>query len=268
MPLVLMVNRNTASASEILAGALQDHDRAIIIGENTFGKGLVQNPFMIEYGSMLLLTIAKYETPSGRLIQRDYSNGNLYDYYTKGGISSTATQPDAPKGQEKKTDTGRIVYGGDGITPDEFTKQQTITNEKAKQQTKLIDPIFAFALDLSFGKIAGMETYKVDRPIKFNYNLAANDFSISENLFQTFKKYAVDKYKVSPVLVDKEREFVERNLRSELVTAAFGTTTSLQIINDIDNQIKSAITALPKAKQLALASAKINSQRAITDTNR
>jgi carboxyl-terminal processing protease len=269
MPLVLMVNRNTASASEILAGALQDHDRAIVIGENTFGKGLVQNPFMIEYGSMLLLTIAKYETPSGRLIQRDYSNGNLYDYYTKGGLSNTgAPQPNAPKGQEKKTDTGRIVYGGDGITPDEFTKPDTITSERDRQQKKLNDPIFSYALDLSFGKIAGMETYKVDRAIKFNYDLTAADFPISENLFQSFKKYAVDKYKTSPVLIDKEREFVERNLRSELVTAAYGTTTTLQIINDIDNQIKSAITALPKAKQLALASAKLNSQRAGTDTNR
>ena len=78
-PVVVLVNRNTASASEILAGALQDHDRALIVGENTFGKGLVQNPFQLDYGSMLLLTIAKYETPAGRLIQRDYSNGNLYD---------------------------------------------------------------------------------------------------------------------------------------------------------------------------------------------
>ncbi|MEW6362979.1 MAG: S41 family peptidase, partial [Acidobacteriota bacterium] len=77
IPLIVLVNRNSASASEILAGALQDHDRALIVGENTFGKGLVQNPFLLDYGSMLLLTIAKYQTPSGRLIQRDYSNGNL-----------------------------------------------------------------------------------------------------------------------------------------------------------------------------------------------
>ena len=92
-PIVILVNRNTASASEILAGALQDHDRALIVGENTFGKGLVQNPFVLEYGSMLLLTIAKYETPSGRLIQRDYSDGNLYNYYTNGGTLRDENQP-------------------------------------------------------------------------------------------------------------------------------------------------------------------------------
>jgi carboxyl-terminal processing protease len=107
-PIVMLVNRNTASASEILAGALQDHDRALIVGENTFGKGLVQNPFVLEYGSMLLLTIAKYQTPSGRLIQRDYSDGNLYNYYTDGG-SLRDEAASRPKGSESKTDLGRTV---------------------------------------------------------------------------------------------------------------------------------------------------------------
>ncbi len=88
-PIVMLVNRNTASASEILAGALQDHDRALIVGENTFGKGLVQNPFILEYGSMLLLTIAKYETPSGRLIQRDYSDGNFIIIIPKAAACAT-----------------------------------------------------------------------------------------------------------------------------------------------------------------------------------
>ena len=89
VPVVYLVNRNSARPRRSLPGALQDHDRALIVGENTFGKGLVQNPFVLDYGSMLLLTIAKYETPSGRLIQRDYSDGNLYDYYTNGGALRT-----------------------------------------------------------------------------------------------------------------------------------------------------------------------------------
>ena len=89
VPLVVLVNGDSASAAEIVAGALQDHDRALIVGENTFGKGLVQLPIPLEYDSALLLTIAKYYTPSGRLIQRDYTSSSVYDYYTRGGISES-----------------------------------------------------------------------------------------------------------------------------------------------------------------------------------
>jgi carboxyl-terminal processing protease len=269
-PIVIMVNRNTASASEILAGALQDHDRALIVGENTFGKGLVQNPFILEYGSMLLLTIAKYETPSGRLIQRDYSNGNLYDYYTNGGTLRDEANPNnKPKGAESKTDTGRVVYGGGGIQPDEAVKPQTIPAERAQLQSKLIDPIFAFSLDLVYSKLPGFDAYKADKPITFNYDLKATDFPINETIYQAFKKYAMDKYKLTPAQVDREREFVERTLRTEFVTAAYGSTTSFQVFNEYDTQLKRAIEVLPKAKQLATESARVNAQKAISNnTNR
>ncbi|MGI8786647.1 MAG: S41 family peptidase [Pyrinomonadaceae bacterium] len=222
-PIVLLVNRNSASASEILAGALQDHDRALVVGENTYGKGLVQNPFPLEYGSMLLLTIAKYETPSGRLIQRDYSDGNLYNYLY-GGSLKDENQDVKPKGAESLTDAGRKVYSGGGINPDEFVKAQTIPIEKARFQQKLVDPIFAFALDLAYGKVKGFENYKVDRPIKYDYDLKATDFPVTENLYQAFKKYATEKYNFTPAQVDREREFAERILRTELTTAAQGAT--------------------------------------------
>ncbi|HVF29701.1 MAG TPA: S41 family peptidase, partial [Pyrinomonadaceae bacterium] len=258
MPVVVLVNRNSASASEILAGALQDHDRALIVGENTFGKGLVQNPFIIEpYGSMLLLTIAKYETPAGRLIQRDYSNGNLYDYYTNGGIKSDETPtPQTPRGPESKTDAGRTVYGGGGIAPDVQLKPDTITIERARFQQKLNNPIFAFALDLTAGRIKGYETNKVDRPILFDYDLKTTDFPVNEGLYQSFKTFAVEKYKFTPAQIEREREFVERILRSELVTAAYGTTTSLQVSNEYDRQLLKAIDLLPQAKQLVLEAAR------------
>ncbi|MBC7900277.1 MAG: S41 family peptidase [Saprospiraceae bacterium] len=263
MPVVILVNRNSASASEILAGALQDHDRALIVGETTFGKGLVQNPFVLDYGSMLLLTIAKYETPSGRLIQRDYSDGNLYSYYTKGGISSDEDPTVVkPKGAESKTDAGRSVYGGGGISPDVALKPQTIPIERARFQHKLNNPVFAFALDLAYGKAVGFEPYRVDRPILFERDITGKDFPITDNVFQAFKKFAVDKYKFTPSQVDKEREFVERTLRSELVTAAYGSTTSFQVFNEYDEQLMKAIELMPQAKQLALEGAKAKANAA------
>src|SRR5437016_2249004 len=112
-PMVVMVNGQSASASEIVSGALQDHDRAWILGSTTFGKGLVQAQFPISEGGALLLTIAHYYTPSGRLIQRDYSHRSFYDYYTAGG-KDTQNLNDV-----KSTDTGRKMYGGGGIAPDE-----------------------------------------------------------------------------------------------------------------------------------------------------
>jgi carboxyl-terminal processing protease len=267
-PIVVLVNRNSASASEILAGALQDHDRALIVGESTYGKGLVQNPFPLEYGSMLLLTIAKYETPSGRLVQRDYSDGNLYNYLYDGGSLRDENKTEKPKGAESRTDSGRIVYSGGGINPDEQIKSQTISIEKARFQQKLNNPIFAFTLDLAFGKVKGFESYKVDRPIAFEYDLKKTDFPITDALFQTFKKFAAEKYNFAPVQIDREREFVERILRTELVTAAYGSTTSYQVFNEYDTQLKKAIELLPEAKQLAIEGAKANALKSKVEINR
>src|SRR6202008_2625690 len=111
-------------------------------------KGLVQSIIPLDYGAGLTLTSAKYYTPSGRLIQRDYSNGGFYDYYTHGG-SNRADQKEEPKpqGQEKKTDTGRAVYGGGGIEPDESVNPKTIN----AAQRRLLTPIFAFTRELVNG---------------------------------------------------------------------------------------------------------------------
>src|SRR6202030_2399405 len=126
-PIVVMVNRSSASAAEILSGALQDHDRAWIFGENTFGKGLVQAPFPLYGNSALLLTIAKYYTPSGRLIQRDYAHQGFYEYLSR-------NQGHYDPKDMKKTDSGRVVFGGDGITPDEKYETPKLTRLEAQLQ--------------------------------------------------------------------------------------------------------------------------------------
>jgi carboxyl-terminal processing protease len=192
----------------------------------------------------------------------------LYDYYTKGGISGNETKPAAPTGTEKKTDTGRTVYGGGGIMPDEIVKTETIPYERNRQRVILRDAIFSFALDLTSGKVAGFENYKAERPITFGYDLKTADFPITENLYQLFKKYAADQYKVLPARVDREREFIEQGLRIEVVTAAYGTTTSLQVFNEYNNQLKRAIELLPRAKQLAQESARVNAQKTNAELNR
>lgn len=251
VPLVVLVNNETASAAEIVAGALQDHDRALIVGENTFGKGLVQLPIQLEYDSALLLTIAKYYTPSGRLIQRDYSNGGFYDYYTRGGVLSNKETVTPPTGPESHTDTGRAVYGGGGISPDETAKPGKIT----PAEQRLTDSIFAFALELTSGRVAGFDNYKVQRAIEYNHDLVATDFPVTDGLYKEFKTFVAAKpvFKVMPEQVDRARAFVERQLRFELTTAAYGTTSSLQVINDKDPQIARAVEAMPRARELALS---------------
>lgn len=252
IPLVVLVNGESASAAEIVAGALQDHDRALIVGENTFGKGLVQLPIQLEYDSALLLTIAKYFTPSGRLIQRDYSNSGFYDYYTRGGMSATRDgTPPQPAGPGSLTDTGRAVYGGGGIMPDEVVKPGKISPAEGR----LINSIFAFSLEVTSGRVAGFESYKVQRAIEYGHDLQTTDFPITDALIKEFKRFVAGKpvYKVTPEQLERSRAFVERQLRFDLATAAYGTTTALQVINERDPQISSAIDAMPRARELAQA---------------
>src|SRR5687768_793290 len=186
-PLVILINENTASASEIVAGAMQDHDRALIVGQTSFGKGLVQSIIPLEFGAGLTLTSAKYYTPSGRLIQRDYSNGGFYDYYTHGaGIARDPRQdPPKPSGAEKKTDTGRAVYEGGGIAPDEKVNPRTVN----LTQRRILSPIFAFVRELVNGRIRGLESSKLPKGLLFDHDLQPNDYSVTEPMFRSFKDF-------------------------------------------------------------------------------
>jgi carboxyl-terminal processing protease len=249
VPLVVLVNNDTASAAEIVAGALQDHDRALIVGETTFGKGLVQLPIQLEYDSALLLTIAKYTTPSGRLIQRDYSNGGFYDYYRQRALGDN--EPPLQNGPESHTDSGRAVYGGGGIAPDEIAKPAT----NNPGDGRLADPIFAFALELATGRVKGFESYKVARQIEYGHDLQAADFPVTEALFNEFKRFVASKptFKVTGEQLEKSRAFVERQLRYDLATAAYGSLAAIQVFNEEDPQIARAVEAMPRARELALS---------------
>ncbi len=253
IPLVVLVNGESASAAEIVAGALQDHDRALIVGENTFGKGLVQLPIQLEHDSALLLTVAKYLTPSGRSIQRDYSNGGFYDYLTRGGLSAdrSTAAPVQPSGPESRTDSGRAVYGGGGITPDEFAKPAT----QKPAENRLIDSIFAFSLELVSGRVAGFEGYQVQKPIQYDHDITADEYPVTEALFKELKRFVASRpsFKVTPEQLDKARPFVERQLRYDVATAAFGSLAAVQVLYENDPQIARAVEAMPRARELALA---------------
>ena len=252
---VVLVNGETASAAEIVAGALQDHDRALIVGETTFGKGLVQFPFQLDYDSALLLTIAKYYTPSGRLIQRDYSNGGFYSYYFPGGLAADKNNQANPQnGPESHTDTGRAVYGGGGISPDEVVKPGTIS----AAERHLRDVLFAFSLDLTAGKVNAFEDYKIQRAIEFDHDLVDNDYPVTDNLFRALKKFATDKpiFKVTADQLDKSRTFAERQLRYNILSAAYGFRIATQVFNDGDPQIARAVDAMPRARELAQAASR------------
>ena len=251
-PLVILINENTASASEIVAGAMQDHDRAVIVGQTSFGKGLVQSIIPLEYGAGLTLTSAKYYTPSGRLIQRDYSNGGFYDYYTHGaGIArEPKKEPAKPNGPESKTDTGRAVYGGGGIMPDESVNPRTIN----LTQRRLMSPIFAFARELVNGRIRGFESSKLTGPLKFRYDLQPDDFKVTDAMFRAFRDFvaAEPAFKVTTAMIDRNRAFIENELRFNLVTAAHGRVIGDRVfIASNDPQVAKAVAALPKARDLS-----------------
>jgi len=258
VPLVILVNDFTASASEIVAGAMQDHDRALIVGQTSFGKGLVQSIINLPQGAGLTLTSAKYYTPSGRLIQRDYSDGGWYNYISHGG---TLREPDAgkPAGPASHTDTGRPVYGGGGITPDEVVKEGTFTNPPPRYydglELRLRHPIFFFARDLVNGRISGFENSKNAAPIVFDHDITPNEFPITDGLFKAFTDYVGKEpaWKAMGPQLSRKRAFIETELRFQLATAAYGTVAALQVTTVADPQVTRAMDIIPRARDLALA---------------
>jgi carboxyl-terminal processing protease len=227
-PIVVLVNRGTASAAEIVSGALQDHDRALIVGETTFGKGLVQTVFQITENTGLALTTYHYYTPSGRLIQRNFDHVSLYDYYY---VRDNAVKPDKTNLEVKLTDSGRTVYGGGGITPDE-----KIDNPK---QNRFQDSLFIHYAFFNFST-----HYLASHTI-------TKDFQVDDAIMQQFKSFLKDnQIEYTDADITGVSDWIKANIKRELFISQFGQLEGLKVTAESDPQISKAITFLPEAQTL------------------
>ncbi len=249
LPLVVLVNEDTASASEIVAGAFQDDDRAMIVGEKTFGKGLVQSVIDLPGRTGLTLTTARYLTPSGRSIQRDYTKLDIYDYFNHKTPASAIDKPYF----EARTVTDRKVLGGDGIQPDEAVKSETLNAIRAS----LIDPLFFFAREAVNGRIRGAENYHITS-FSFGKRIDAGEYLVSDDLLSAFNDFvkANAPGKFSQEALIKEMAYIKLRLRYNIAMAANGSISANQILTEDDPQVAKAVEALPRAAQLAQLAAK------------
>jgi carboxyl-terminal processing protease len=225
-PIVVLVNRGTASAAEIVSGALQDHDRALIAGETTFGKGLVQTVYTLSDNTGLALTTYHYYTPSGRLIQRNYNGVSLYDYYY-----NHEPPKDTKDREVKLTDSGRTVYGGGGIAPD--------VKIQPPKATPLQEELLEHDAFLGF-----TQNYLSHRAI-------ARDFQVDDAVLSDFKQYlSSQNIEYTQEQVNDVLPWVKANIKSKLFTTQFGESSGLKIQADWDPEIQQAVTLMPQAAEL------------------
>jgi carboxyl-terminal processing protease len=237
-PIVVLVNRYSASAAEIVSGALQDHDRAWILGENTFGKGLVQTVFPLQENTGLALTTAKYYTPSGRLIQRDYSHTSFFDYYNHKDLDSKNLQ------DVKMTDAGRTVYGGGGISPDE----KYVTPKFNPFQVQILSK-FAF---FNFSK-----RYFGSHEAKLPKNWAPD-----ANIMNEFHAFLLtEKFQFTEAEFAENNDWIKRFLRKEMYITAFSADEANRIKVETDPMVEKAVDSLPRARALLESAKRVIVQR-------
>lgn len=238
-PIVVLVNRDTASAAEIVSGALQDHDRALIVGETTFGKGLVQTVYNLDEGTGLALTTYHYYTPSGRLIQRNYEGMSLYDYYNHAG----ALAADSSNREVKLTDSGRTVYGGGGITPDEKIEQPT--PNRFQDELSYKDVFFHFA------------------PVYVSNHSVDANFEVDDNVMNEFKKFLTTQdVEWTDADLNGCMDWLKANIKQSIVTIQAGQLAGLRVHADWDPMIQKALSYMPEAQALEDHANKVLAEKA------
>jgi len=242
VPVIVLINGQSASASEIVSGAIQDHDRGLIVGEVSFGKGLVQTQFPLSEDTALLLTTARYYTPSGRLIQRDYKNVSLYDYHYN---------PQPPtKPEVKLTDSGRQVFGGGGITPDDI-----VAAPKPDDFQQMLYRRGVFYLQQQ-GVGDFTRFYLGEKPD------ITKDFVVNDAVLAEFRKY-LDKQKIkySDAEIQANLDWLKWQIKREVFTSYFGLNDGYKVELQDDVQLEKAIELIPQAKALYQNARKILAER-------
>ncbi|MCH7826783.1 MAG: S41 family peptidase [Bacteroidetes bacterium] len=253
IPLLILVNKGSASASEIVAGAVQDWDRGLIVGTTTFGKGLVQRQFTLSDGSALRLTISKYYTPSGRLIQRNYKNlKNKEEYYRDAGDSTLVDGDNLYHNADKdssakyfKTKSGRKVYGGGGITPDYIIK--SVKNTSYTSNLLRQNVFYKFVLRY-------LETNKqnIIKNYADNLNLFNKNFKINSTILKNFLAFAKKlKVKFNSKKFNIDKDYIKARLKAQIARSFWKNNGWYTVMLKQDNQIKKSLTLFKEASDLA-----------------